>query len=214
MPVYPVVGDVIESRVCCYTPTQISLNVLHWRVGIVAGDGANLSEIANLLDAAWVSAFKALMSADAKYRGTGCRVLGPVSPKSIEYAYVGNDGVGTIVADLLPGQVTYVIQKRSTLAGKANMGRIYPGFPPVTAADADGLMAGAYAATVAALATLLNTMRPTLAFVGATGTTTVVPVIKHSGGTTTTVIDTYHPTAIFANQRRRSQSGKQNVLPF
>lgn len=213
MAVYPVVSDIVEMRTVQYTPTQIALNVSHWVVGIVTTGGAHLGEMALSFDDVLHVQYKGIMSDQARWRGVGCRVLGPVTPPSIEFGNITNDGIGGAVSPLLPTQTTYVIRKRTQLAGKQNMGRIYPGFPPVSAANSAGDMTAAYATGVQTLADQYNLLRP-IVVLGAGGDTTLLPVLKHAGTLTFTVIDHWDGTTRFATQRRRGQLGKANVLPF
>lgn len=214
MPYYPQIGDLIQARVVCYTPSQISINTIHLRRtnSIPVGTGASLEELAITLDTAYAPRFKALMSSEAKYRGVGCKVI--TSPQTIEYFTVANDGVGGLVSELLPTQVTYVIQKRTVWGGRANIGRIFPGFPPQVAVDPNGVMAAAFAATVDALAAEFNAGLPVFGVSGATGDTDFTYVLKHAGGTAFTDIDNFVGSDKFATQRRRGQYGKTNILPF
>lgn len=212
----PAVGDLLEVRVVCYTPSQIALNVLHYEVTAQVGAGATLASIAASFAAGCSLLYRALMPSVASFRGIGVRNL--MAPRTIEFTDAASDGVGSVGADLAPTQTSYILAMSGTLAGRSNTGHSYPGFPSADYLTATGGMTAPGLAALTALATFLFTPGPQGA--GA-DLATLVLATRHPDVIVATVhlpqwtrVFSLRPAPIWATQRRRGQFGRQNIPPF
>lgn len=213
----PIVGDVLQVKFCCDSESQISLNLLHYRVQSVAGVGAPLTDIATFFDITMAAGYKGLMSILSRYRGVGVTNLTP--PASVEVATTGNAGVGDETTGDLPTQVSFLISLKTAKRGRGYRGRVFPGFPATTFINGDG---GMNALGIAAITAWFSAL-PFTATVSAAG-----------GNTTTLELGIYrrqenklplNPPQFekctfgtwrekWATQRRRGDFGRANLLPF
>lgn len=205
------IGNIYRTRVLCVHATNhLAFNIMYWRVRSEAGLGASLAEIATALDNTWAAPYKAVMSANAQYRGVGVQRVWTL-PASAEVAGAGNIGVGGVAGDLLQYQAG-LIKKTSLLAGRANQGRIYIPFPSEADNAASGIPSAGYTTNLGLLAAAIDI---TQTIVGAAGNVVLDQVIWHRStpGTTTTV-DNLIAQTLWATQRRRSTRGKILVPPW
>lgn len=206
------VGDIYKVRVCCYTPDQIGLNILHYTVAAETGVGSSLALISQAFDTAFAVPYKAAISASAKYRGVGAQKILP-GPPVVEFPTTVNDGDGTSDVGLAPCQVSGIISWSDGRAVRQGRGRSYIPFPASSMTDANGKQAAAYAALILSVATAI-------------GQTRVCGIV---GNQTTLVFGLFHRLPLpgnftemqlsrlpakWATQRRRGQFGRTNVLPF
>lgn len=208
---FPVPFDRVQTRAICYTPQQVSENVLDWivRSPVITG-GASVQEIATALNTTWHAAYKAMMPSVARFRGVSAQDLS--SPISNIYFNNAHDGVGTQGVSLAPTQTSFLLRKHTLSGGRSNRGRIYVGFPSLDWVFADG---GTTPAALVALLALAAVLGPSQTIVGAGGTTNLDLVIWHrSGPINYTLVDSIRTTTAFATQRRRGQFGRINVPPF
>jgi len=207
---FPDDGEVLFSRVCGTIGNQLGENTFSWICGGKTGGGASLLEIAAGLDASYVAQYKALMSSEATYAGTGVKNM--TAPKTMEYADVSNAGVGTVVQAALPTQLSYLIKKTTILGSRGNHGRIYPFFAPVTAVGPSGIMTSSFYTTLQALAAAIPL---NLLITGAAGTITVVMLLRHGKTSFTyTPVSGLVASPLWATQRRRGEFGAPNTPPF
>lgn len=207
----PVAFDHVQVRVVCYTPTQVSENVLDYVVrSPVITLGATLQEIAAALATTFQADFKAFMPSVARFRGVSAQDLS--NPVSVPYTDATKDGAGTNGALLAPTQTSGLIQKRTLSGGRKNRGRIYVGFPSQANIAGTGGMNGA---GLTLLANIQDTIDVSQTIVGAGGTTTLDLVVWHRGGAFDyTLVNQLVAVGEWATQRRRGQFGRINVTPF
>lgn len=207
----PVAFDHVQVRVVCYTPTQISVNVLDYVVrSPVITLGATLQEMANALANTFNPDYAAFMPSVARFRGVSVQDLS--TPVSVPYTNVAHDTPGTNGATLAPTQTAGIIKKRTLSGGRKNQGRIYIGFPSQANIAASGGMNGA---GLALLVNIRDTIDVSQTIVGAGGTTTLDLVVWHRGGPFDyTLVSTMEPEDAWATQRRRGQYGRLNSVPF
>jgi len=153
MPTAVVNGDYAEVRYCCYTPSQISLNIVHYRLDILAGSWTD-QVVADKIAATVGNAFKANMPNEARFRGVGVRLL--VLPAPAEVFNIGEDGPGTAAGDLTASQVAGIITKRSARAGRRYRGRLFMGFVSSLDINADGSPANSYLTGLNGVATAIG----------------------------------------------------------
>ena len=203
-------NDLLELRILTYAGNQIGLNIRHWRVGVTVAPGCTLAEAATEIDATLAVSYPPCMSVNAVYRGVGLKRLDP-NPTT-ETQVVLSETPGTTAGDLMARQVTGIITLRSGLPGRANRGRMYVAFPSELDNDADGHPIPGYTARLDALGVLFEAP---LVVIGAAGTATLFPVVKHANSM---VNDQEITEAVgrtkWATQRRRGDYGQGNTLPF
>lgn len=206
----PVTGDIVECRICCYTATQIGLNVTHWGVGLHTGAGVTLAEFAQGVDALVFAAYPPLLTNSASYRGVGARGIWPL-PVTLESAYVANNAAGTAGTAPAPAQISGLLALRDGLAGQRHRGRMYIPFPDLSDVSATTIPTAGYQ-------TRLNTLAASLtgAFLitGAGGTATIQMAIYHRDTHTVNGVNAIIGRAAFATQRSRGVYGRPNTLPF
>lgn len=207
----PVAFDHVQVRVVCYTPSQISENVLDYVVrSPVITLGATLQEIASAIATTFHTDYKAFMPSVARFRGVSAQELS--NPVSIPYTDSTKDGPGVNGALLAPTQTSGLIRKQTLSGGRSNRGRIYIGLVSQANIAGTGGMNGAGL-------TLLDNIKDTIdvaqTIVGAGGTTTLDLVVWHRGGAFNyTLVSQLVAASEWATQRRRGQFGRTNVVPF
>lgn len=212
----PVAGDYLQFRVCCYVPTQIALNILHYRVLSTVGGAMDINQAATAFSSLVAIQYKALMSSQASFRGVGCTNLSV--PRTREYAGVANAGVGTAGALNSQTQVSWLIRLRGANAGRKSIGHIYPGFPSQTYVTAAGEQT---AAGLIVLTNLASQFGPSLVLTSGANALNMEMVIRNKDLTvpvpkTPTGTDVFqlYPAPLWATQRRRGDFGRANPLPF
>jgi hypothetical protein len=213
----PIVGDVLEIRTLCFSIDQISVNVMHWRVGNVSGAGVSLQDIAAQFDTDVNGAYKNWMPANCNYRGIGITNL--TGERTVEYHATGFTGPGTQTAKMLPTQTTGLISFKTALAGRHMRGRIFPGLPWT-----DWMLATSQMTAAGLIA--LNTIRSAIglakvASIGANSTTVVLTVMHRPTlarpippNSLTTDVTSAVASGLWATQRRRGEFGRTNQVPF
>lgn len=205
-------GDLVKVRHVCYTPTQIGVNVLYYRVLAAPVGAVSDFDVAASTNMARGGLYKALISTMARFRGVGVQIVIPgVSPP--EQVDVTQDGVGTSGTTLAPTQSSGIITKLTAISQRYARGRIYVPFPSTDDMTAAGAPTAGY---LAALLTLANDLDDVETVVVGAASVVLTPVVRslsvaHPG---TYTITTCVPRAKFGTQRRRGQYGRINVLPF
>jgi len=210
-------GDTLRVTVCCYTPTQIGLNVLYYTIDTPVGAPTD-AQFATAMDTLMAGPYIAHMPSVANYRGVMVQILtGGAQTSAVS---VAGAGAGTAGATLAPSQTCGIISKRGALALRTNRGRGYIPFPGsifVTAAGAPtaghlvalGGIANAWGPVHTALVVGAGTLNATMKLATFTTIPGGPPILSSTLSVTTLV-----PRERFGTQRRRGQYGAQNVLPF
>ncbi len=205
------VGDVLEVKLFCTAPAinQVSVNILYYQVQSVAIASATNVEAASWLSTAFSAPMKAILNNNANYFGlTLTRVL-PL-PRTTQLGVTDGAGAGSRSGDLAPAQLSMVLTKRSTKAGRQFRGRFYIPFPSQSDIETTRLPKAAY---VADADTLGATLAATQVVVGGGGDATLIPVIYSKVGGTFTTIANSTGAAKFGTQRRRGEFGRPNAIP-
>lgn len=212
----PAIGDLIQFRTCCYTPTQVSLNVMNYWVVATGAVPSSLAFLTQLYSNRVHTAYKNLMPSAATYRGVGGRNLQP--PMTREVPFVGDNAVGNTGTVLAPTQSTALINFNAAPAGRRYLGRIYPGLISVTLIGLDGGLNLTGTAAVASLAALLG---PTLDLTDDGNITTLNLTVRHPDISIPvprtpqwSAVTAMHPSTLIATQKRRGEFGRQNLPPF
>jgi len=203
-------NDVYQVRSVCYTTTQVAVNVRHYRVTAEAPPVPSAAIIAGQNGAAFAAAYTPVLVVLARFRGIGVQKVAP-APPLLEGTDILNDAPGTFPGEGLPKQVAGLITFRTPFAGRAFRGRLYAPFPSEDANTAVAVPSAPYLALLDALR--LHYMASINAIAGG-GNITMTPCIFHRSTATFTDINSSLIRTVWATQRRRSDFGRPNTLPF
>ena len=207
-------GDTIRCRVICYTPSQISVNLLHYKCTNLVGAPTD-QDIVDSVATGWGIAYKPALGTASRYRGVGLQIV--TGGARLEVVNIASDGQGTGNVGVGPTQTSAVLKKKGALATRKNRGRLYFPFPAVNDFNVDGSMVGAYKTLMTTVATAFG---PQLLGIGTGGRTVTLDMVlaTYIGSppilTSTLNVLTFAPTGLWGTQRRRSEYGKHNTLPF
>jgi hypothetical protein len=210
MPQTIVNGALCRLRVACYTANQVGINVVHYVAGAIVGASQTDLQAAQAYDTVLAPKYKAVLSAQARYRGCSLQVLTP-APPYIPQISVGFDGVGSVAGDMMAGQVSGIISTQTPLAGRKYRGRVYIPFPGEVDNDTTGIPVGGYVTAIDQIATIL--FNPLTVTTGG-NQVTLSPVIFHRATNLYTFISGYISRQKWATQRRRGSYGRTNPTPF
>lgn len=214
----PQIGDILEVRtVCqCFDTTQISVNVMHYRMTSQGSSAPDLDEIAASFSNHFNAGYQLIMPASCTYRGTGVKNL--TLPATEEHVSKASSGPGLASGTELPQQVSYVINFKTGLAGKGHRGRIYPGFVPTSHVNSSGNMSAA-GITAIQLAASNIPITWTAGSGGVTGTYVLI-VLRRQANKLPLPFPTWDNVNLvtarlqFGTQRRRGDFGRQNAVPL
>lgn len=206
-------GDIVKIRTCCYTPTQIGINVHYYRVLTAPTGPVTDLEVAVAVEDNFDNLYKACISSDASWRGIGVQLISPTLPYPVEQVSVAQAGIGTGAAGLLATQTCGIITKLTAYAARYARGRSFIPFPAIDAVTAAGAASAGY---LAVLTTLANELDDLQTIVGVAGTVILTPVIRSLtvANPGTTPVTVCKPSTKLGTQRSRGQYGKPNALPF
>lgn len=207
----PVLGDQLEMRIYCYTPSQISVNTIHYYVPTVPVTfGATVLEIAFVLNAIIAPLFKGLIASTARYRGLSLQKIN--APARVPEVAKTLDGPGTGSSGLTPTQVCGIVHFKTSLAGPANRGRLYLPFVDLSDVTSAGAPGAAY---ITAINTLFTALGTSDTIVGAGGSTRIDMTIRHKANPlVNTPVESIEPGTKFATQRKRGMYGRTNATPL
>jgi len=206
----PDLNDIVEVKVYCKTTTQLSVNVRHFVCIDKQGTGAPASSILTYYKELLAPLYKALMSVGAEYRGLSLQKISPAPIAALAFDD-GEQGVGDVGGDPLPGQVCGILTFRSNLAGRANRGRMFVPFPSETDNDADQTPIDGYIVRLSELGD---------AFIGADeiggggNTVQLQSIVLHRVSMSGTALITWKANNKWATQRRRGSYGRPNESPL
>lgn len=203
-------GDIYEVKHYCVLGAQAGIMVSHWLVSAVAGTGATDQTIADGFSNSFATQIRALLASAATYVGATAQKIRPL-PIAVFAQSTQGAGVGALLGDAMPGQVSGLFTLRTALAGRANRGRKYVPFPSEQVNDTNGTPTVAYLSSLTALRTLFTAG----ATAGSGGNTVNMdPVIYHrTAGTTTLITGGFNRTK-WATQRRRGSLAAADRIPF
>lgn len=204
------VGDLLSVQVVGASATQVAINTVHYQVVAEAGAGVPVGIIATQMDTLLHAAYKALMSAQATYRGVMVTKIWPL-PRSVRGEENQNAAIGQVAGDGLPWQVSGVLSFSTAFGGAKYRGRVYIPFPGE--ADNDNTQAP-IAGYVTRLTTLLNLWLASQVINNGGNSVTITPGIYHRGDHTFTPFNTGLAKQLWATQRRRGNYGRENAPPI
>jgi len=204
------VGALWQLRIACYTPNQVGINVINYRVDAVTGLGALDTEAVDELDNVFDGLYRDVLCAGARYRGCSLQRFRPM-PRSVPVTSVTRDGVGNVAGDLMATQVAGIISFRTAFAGPRFRGRIYLPFPSEASNFVDGLPTAGYVVSAGLIAAQIIAPHT----VGVTGgTSTLIPILWHRDLNTYDDLVAVGARQLWATQRRRGSYGRLNPMPF
>jgi hypothetical protein len=201
------VNDIIEFKIFSQAPSQVAINVRHYKITFEVGEGASLEAMAGNLAAALAPLYTPIMASNAVFAGVTARHIFPL-PVRLETAIQGTATGGTAVGEALPKQVSGIITLGTGLAGRANRGRIYIPFPTEANNEANSTPDATYLQSLALIGLQLVLTRTVTVGVN---TTDIAPVIWHRETLTSTPITMFIDRDKWATQRRRGDYGRPNV---
>jgi len=206
----PTVGDFIQVRANCRAASQLSQNVLHYRVTLVVAGGLSCQQLADRIFSTWDGVYRPWMPITAQWNSVSVQNITP--PKTNTFNSTAAALAGTAIGDLVPRQASGLIGTRTELGGRANHGRVYVGFITSSHINADGELTGV---GTAALQNIADQLGPTPTFTVGGVSTSLRLVVRHPDAGApltpqgTDVIGLGARSAV-ATQRRRGDFGRPN----
>ena len=212
-PVSLQIADVLEVRYYgwCQSRSQLAVNVTHMHVSNVTPTSpatVDLELISADLDADFATEYAAVMSDICHFLGCEVQKIWPT--RSVFGASDGYVTKGTLAGDLLPAQVSGLIQWKTAVAGRHGKGRIYVPFPTESVNEADGVPNSGY---LADLLLLGHDMQLSQSLTHAGTTIELEPVLFNRTTHGVTSIIQARTPGRWATQRRRGMYGRMNSLP-
>jgi len=210
-----VLNDVYQVKLFCRNlqvgvPLTVTLNVLHYRVGLVSGTGPTDTQIGAAMDAAWGPPMALILPLTCQYWGSTIQKIFPL-PIVERVITITNRSLGFRPVEMGAPQLTGVITKTTGLAGRKFRGRFYAPFP-IETDNVDGSPSAAYLALLGPIATNLFTV--VIAGV-APNTAPLFPTLFRTGvPPNTTDLTGATVRNYFGTQRRRGFASGPDVLPF
>lgn len=206
------VNNVLEVGTYARAQDQLGVNIYHYRVDAVSPTPPTHVELANYIYLAWRDEYINATTLDVLAAGASVKNLSSLT-EATGYS-TSPPTPGTNAAEILPRQVSGIIQKRSLIAGRQNQGRVYIPFPGENYND--GVAGTPNAAYLAVLTLIGNLMIPSVswAIVQPGWSITLIPAIFHRASLTATRVHSFALPQKWATQRRRGSFGKANPTPF
>lgn len=213
----PILNDILEARIVTFDPTapsQVGVNVIHYKVTNLVGFGVTQLALAQRLDTLAAPLYKALMSSSVQYRGVLVQKIWPL-PRVASEQTAANAGFASGAASQVPTQVAGLIKLKTANAGRAFRGRIYLPFLGTGSIGVDGNPTAPY---VTALNNLAAAIFTPITGVSGGDQTTMVPGIYHAKGFGTPPIGAHTidlttsatGSPLAATQRKRGNYGRTN----
>lgn len=194
--------------------SQLGMVTMQARVSLATGiPFMALSDVLSMLSTNAAGAARAVATNLATYAGVTGNRIGPVI-RSIQVSVTNGTGIGTAGAGMMPAQVSGLVQKLTTTAGRSHRGRSYIPFPSNDDLDpTNGRCTNGYGARVNTFVGIIYASQ-TLTL-GGVLQGSVTPVILHRGlpVSIATSQDIAGSTIYqaWATQRSRGRFGRPNV---
>lgn len=208
-------NDVLQVEAWIFDSAMQQAAVIrrYWKVTAKAGSGdLSFGTIATAVDAVWAPNWIAIIYNGARYQGTRCRRLFPVSDDAwMQETGGAGDGTGGAVA--LPTQASGIIHLGSLSVGKHGQGRVYVPFPAQAANETVGQPTDDYVSSLTAIGT--GAIGLTINVTGGgTATCTITPQLWNKAANTGKDITEAFGKKAWATQKRRGAFGRFNRPPF
>lgn len=203
----PAVLGCIEVVMVSRFLDQLGLNIRHYRVDAIQGQGFTLGQFATLMGGVVGPVYKPAMGTQATYLGTLVRIVGIGASSPAAWDTVGT-GVGTAIGDMMAKQTCGLLGFTTAFAGRGNRGRTYVPFPTESQNDPTGVPAAAYQALLDTIAQMWMGIRIIAGPDGGTST----PVLFHKREGSMSTLLAYIVRTKWATQRRRGDYGRVNPV--
>lgn len=206
------VGNIYLVKWWTLLGSQLGITQCHFVCNGETGNSAFDEDFRDYLSLNTSAKFKDCLNNNANHRGISVWRIWPL-PKPVPIISTAGAGNGTGAGDPLPKQVSGIIKKKTSQAGRAYRGRMYIPFPSEGNNDpTQGRPNGAY---IALLSLFALTIEPQIT-VGAGPDTAILKscIVHASVPGTFNYITEFDEPPYWATQRRRGDYGPQNVAPF
>jgi len=204
------VHDKYEVKAYCRKGDQAGINVRHFEVVAVTSSGLTDVEIADDLSSLIASAYKPWMAGNAEY--LGCTVQNQTTaPFPAPSVSTIGAGIGTRSGDNLPLQVAGQIHLQSANSGRHGRGRVYVPFGSEVFNESGAIVSTVGVVVLDAIGAL---WKGPLVLSRILRNTALGGCIKNRVSGVFTPITRTVPDDRWATQRRRSNFGRQNPIPF
>jgi len=204
------IDDIVKVRVICFQGTQSAINVRHYRVSNIAGNGATDAQAAARFDVLLATTYRLMMTGTGSYRGDGVLWEGPGSP-TVEVSNSDGTGPGNVIGEPLPPQNAGLIKFISIVAGRAGRGFLYTPFPGEADNTGNGICSAGYILNLDALGGILS--QPVT--VGTLpDTANLIPVLYNRVTKNTITVTGFKSRPYFSQQKRRSYLRRGDVPAF
>jgi hypothetical protein len=150
------IGDILEAKIFCSNGQQQGINVLHYRVKSFTGAAYSDAAFADKMSQSAAPLYKVYLPTACRYEGVRAQVIFPLPVQAAQVS-TNSAGFGTVIADPLPSQASFLVKKNTALAGRRFRGRMYLPFWGESMSDATGRPTGPANTAALDIATLLLT---------------------------------------------------------
>lgn len=204
-----VAGHILECIVYTSYRGQVAQNVFHYKVNS-AGGSPTTDDIVAQVEADFNGSWKALMCDDADWEGISLRNLTPVPLEVASFSGAQN-GPGVHGAPI-PGQLCYLLTKKTAEAGPRGRGRMYIPFPGLDGLDQTS--GKVHTDTGILLQTLIDDIEgPETQTAGGFSVNWTIGLYRPTEDVRFIPLRSFTASDEYATQRRRGAYGKQNSLP-
>lgn len=205
-------GDIYQATIYVVFGSQCATPRIHYRIHNVAGSPTD-AMLADQMDDKYSLAIRNLITDSANYRGVGVQRLFPL-PKTAPVYDSSGFGIGLNATTPLPKQVSGLIAKKTSFAGRNLRGRFYVPFP--SEGNSDPTEARPNAAYITLLTTLATAMVTPVIDAGVPDTYEAQPIIYSGSGPILNGSDITSCLVrpFWATQRRRGDFGATNLSPI
>jgi len=203
-------NDVLQVTFGCrFNDLQNGLNRIQYTVTATAGPAPTDQATANALSSTVAASYKNYLNSASTYNGLRMQIVGG-SPPAPGVSAITGAGPGTAIGDPLPPQVAMLFTKKTAVAGKQGVGRLYLPFWGEGDNNADSKPTAAALALGQTLATLL--LNPISVIFGGTNLILTPCLTKKPGWLYVPITGNIQRTN-WATQRRRSLVNRSDA-PF
>lgn len=210
-------NDILIARVWCELDEQAAVNTYGYQCISMTGAGGLDQDLANTLDTAFATLYKAMLPPTADYRGTQVyfvnRGIGTFLPGPVQSTT--GAGAGTATLPPIPRNSAAILKYKTVVRGPGGRGRVYLPF-----VSSDFLTTHAEPTT--AFAVLLNSfasasLAPFAVGSGGNTSTMVWSLLRKTPGTlpvSTGQIVAAESAQKFGQMHKRGDYGRPNASPF
>lgn len=199
-------GDVLRFSCVTWTADQLGIFDMHYQCGAIVGAGARAGKVAQAILTALEITLPPLLSVQTRLLGARMDFV-RLTPLPLG-GIADSAAIGTDPGQTLPQQVSGILTKVTTLAGRANRGRCYIPFPTTTYLDTDDSPNVPYVLGLDALGADLVAVRTVT---DGADSSTVGAVLYHRASNTTTAVASWLSRKRWATQHRRGNYGRTNA---